>query len=81
MTTIKLSLKEQKILWAVLNQAQDIGLKSLGQLLKQLNETVKDMDDISIKHKNYLAQDWIKQTIEEYDIINGLKVKLCGDLE
>lgn len=67
-----LSLKEQKILWSVLNQAQDIGLRGVGQLLKQYGD-----EGIKIR----ALADWLKQTQEEYDIINTLKVKLCGDLK
>ena len=65
-----LSLKEQRVLWNVLNQAQHIGLQSLGNTLKQL----ENMDKNVIK-------DWIHQTQEEYELINTLKAKLCGDLE
>jgi len=67
----KLTLKEQKILWAVLNQAQDIGLRSVGALIKQYG-------DEGIKLQALI--DWINQTQVEYDVINTLKVKLCGDL-
>jgi len=67
----ELTLKEQKILWNVLNQAQHIGLQSLGNTLKQL-ENIED---------NSMTNNWINQTYEEYDIINTLKAKLCGDLE
>jgi hypothetical protein len=47
----ELTPKEKRVLWCVLNQAQDSGLKSLAHL------------------------------IEEYDIVNTLKAKLCGDEE
>ena len=68
----KLSLKEQKILWAVLNQAQDIGLRNVADLIKQYGEK-----HITLRMLN----DWITQTQEEYDVINTLKTKLCGDLQ
>ena len=67
-----LNLKEQKILWVVLNQAQDIGLRSVGNLIKQYGD-----EGIKIQ----ALVDWMNQTQEEYDIINTLKAKLCGDLE
>jgi hypothetical protein len=66
----KLSLKEQKILWAVLNQAQHIGLRDTAALVNTATEVLGEQ-----------VVDWVKQTAEEYDIINTLKVKLCGDLE
>jgi len=85
MNNISLSLKEQKILWSVLNQAQDIGLRSVGQLIQQYDNSVavralsktKTDKDVTLK----ALVDWLNQTQEEYDILNTLKVKLCGDLE
>lgn len=67
-----LSLKEQKILWSVLNQAQDIGLKSLGKTLQDYSVVQIDTD---------MVNDWIRQTQDEYDMLNVLKAKLCGGLK
>jgi len=67
----KLTLKEQKILWAVLNQAQHIGLLDTIRLIKQKEGDIIDP----------VVNDWFKQTVDEYDVINTLKAKLCGDLE
>ncbi len=72
---MKLSLKEQKILWIILNHAQHLGLLNVKNVL-----TINNFG----KHKEItdkILSDWIKQTQEEYDIINNLKAKLCGDLE
>jgi len=77
MNNITLDLKEQKILWSVLNQAQNIGLKEFGRLAQQYNDSGFKDDVGQIK----MIDNWLKQTVEEYDIINALKVKLCGDLE
>jgi len=71
MNGVSLDLKEQKILWNVLNQAQHIGLQSLGNTLKQLENIGDDS----------MTNDWVKQTQDEYDVISTLKAKLCGDLE
>lgn len=68
MKDVSLDLKEQKVLWFVLNQAQDLGLQHIANFIK--SGITGDFVD-----------DWIKQTSEEYDIINTLKAKLCGDLE
>ena len=78
MNNITLDLKEQKILWAVLNQAQNIGLREFGRLAEQY-ATSGFKEDIGLP--NSMINDWLKQTVEEYDIINTLKAKLCGDLE
>ena len=83
--TEKLSLKEQKILWSVLNQAQYVGLRETGNLIKQYDNSVaikaisKYKGDVNVTSEAIV--DWVKQTQEEYDIINSLKKKLCGDLE
>jgi hypothetical protein len=69
---MNLNLKEQKILWTILNQAQDIGLQRTGELIKKYS---------TIQMDNDMLNDWIKQTSDEYDVINTLKLKLCGDLE
>ena len=68
----KLTLKEQKILWAVLNQAQHIGLSSVGNLISTTDNNPWSLE---------MVNNWIEQTKEEYDLINTLKAKLCGDLE
>ena len=73
MNNVSLDLKEQKILWSVLNQAQDIGLRSVGNLLTQYSNVQEA--------PNSMVADWVSQTQEEYNVINILKVKLCGDLE
>lgn len=70
MNNVSLSLKEQKILWTILNQAQHIGLEGAARHLRNLGEL-----DLP------LTKDWLEQTQDEYDVINTLKVKLCGDLE
>ena len=75
MNNISLDLKEQTILWSVLNNAQHIGLNSLGNTLKQF-ESKGEADEISTALVN-----WMEQTQDEYDVINTLKAKLCGDLK
>lgn len=85
MNNVTLNLKEQKILWAVLNQAQNNGLKGVGELIKQYDNSVavralckaRTDGDVTLS----ALVDWLKQTQNEYDVINTLKVKLCGDLE
>ena len=62
-----LNLEEQKILWSILNQAQHLGLNSISRLLPLHPKLEKQLDD------------WLKQTRKEYDIINILKAKPCGD--
>jgi len=74
MNNISLNLKEQKILWSVLNQAQHIGLSDIAQKIKSMTEGLND-------NAKLVLDNWISQTTEEYDLINVLKVKLCGDLE
>jgi hypothetical protein len=66
----ELTPKEKRVLWCVLNQAQDIGLRSIADLTNKLNgKECKILDD------------WFNQTVDEYDTINMLKYKLCGDEE
>jgi hypothetical protein len=69
----ELTTKEKRVLWCVLNQAQDSGLKSLAHLIK----VVYGDGGVKLEALN----DWFKQTQEEYDIVNTLKAKLCGDEE
>jgi hypothetical protein len=70
----ELTAKEKRILWCVLNQAQDIGLRTTASLLKTFESN-------SIPHTETMkvVDDWLKQTVDEYDTINILKQKLCGD--
>jgi hypothetical protein len=70
----KLSLKEQKILWAVLNQAQDIGLRDSVSKIDAMNKASNETTKLMIEN-------WLYQTQVEYDVLNTLKSKLCGDLE
>lgn len=72
MNNITLNLKEQKLLWMILNQAQNIGVRGASDLIKK-NEGQTII--------NKQLGDWISQTMDEYDTVNKLKVKLCGDLE
>lgn len=67
MITIELNKEEAHILWAILNNAQSQGLFNVGNLLKLTNESIYTED---------LMRDWIKQTSQEYDVINKIKCQL-----
>lgn len=77
---MKLTKEEKRILWIALNNAQNQGLYGLRQLLNttrkiQVGELSSMQGDELTKSK--MLKDWIKQTQEEYQIINELKSKLC----
>ena len=67
-----LNEEERKMLWVALNNLQNQGLHSLGTQLQKF----KDIDeDLKVESKEWL-KDWVKQSLDEYKVINELKEKL-----
>ena len=62
---LELNKKQEKILWAILNNAQAQGINMLAVALKNFQG----------KDEKFI-RDWVNQTQEEYDLINTLKAQL-----
>ena len=64
---IKINKAQAAIIWQVFNSAQHQGLNSMAKLLSQVkgNDKYKEM-----------VSDWLKQSQEEYFLIEELKMQL-----
>lgn len=64
---IELTNKEATILWGILNQCQDHGLRAVGTQMKQLGE--------------HFPESWLDEAIEEYDMFRSIKTQISTGLE
>jgi hypothetical protein len=77
---MKLTTKEQKVLWCALNAAQAQKYTVQTQRLR------RRLIDKSIGIKNdkkilAMLDDWDKKTVLQYNILSKLKKELCKDIE